>query len=153
MINRRQFGQMIGIGSLGAMLANAPATFAQEGNTLRLATSVSDLQKPWTSFLVGIQDRPVAAMVFNGLLRFKPGTEDEKSNRVWQELPESVINDDGSQTWTFTVLREGVMPHQWDGRRLSHSLWTMCFLIQAASDPNSSAFANSMKDGPMRPMR
>lgn len=142
MINRRQFGQMIGIGSLGAMLANAPATFAQEGNTLRLATSVSDLQTLDPHFSVGIQDRPVAAMVFNGLLRFKPGTEDEVEPDLAEELPESVINDDGSQTWTF-VLREGVMPHPVDGLETEPlTVDDVLFSFEKASDPNSSAFAN-----------
>lgn len=142
MLNRRQFGQLLGIGSIGATLASAPKSFAQDGTTLRLATPVSDLQSLDPHYSVGTQDRTVAAMVFNGLIRFKPGTEDEFEPDLAETLPEHIENDDGTQSWTFT-LREGVLPQPYDGvEQTELTVADVLFSFQKASNIDTSGFAN-----------
>lgn len=146
MINRRQLGQLLGIGSIGAILAQAPATLAQDGEKLRLATPVSDLQSLDPHYSVGTQDRTVAAMVFNGLIRTKPGTEDEFEPDLAEALPEPVENEDGTQSWPFT-LREGVMPHPVDGVEPQElTVADVLFSYEKASNLDSSAFANEYID-------
>jgi peptide/nickel transport system substrate-binding protein len=141
MINRRQFSQVLGIGTLGTILANAPATVAQDGNTLRLATNVSDLQSLDAHFGVGTQDRIVVDMVHNGLIRFTPGTEDEFEPDLAEDMPAVEENDDGTQTWTF-LLREGVIPHPINGTELPElTVSDILFSYEKAADPNRSAFS------------
>ena len=108
MMNRRQFGQMIGAGSLAAVLAKAPAAFAQEGNVLRLGTNTSDLATLDAHFATGTQDRTVVDMVYNGLIRFKPGSVTEFEPDLAEEIPVPTENDDGTQTWSFTHLSAAV---------------------------------------------
>lgn len=146
MMNRRQFGKMLGVGTIGSVLASAPSTFAQDGNTLRLATTVSDLQSVDAHYAVGTQDRIVADLVYSGLIRFKPGTEDEFEVDLAEEMPEAVENEDGTQTWTF-VLREGVIPHPIDGEALPElTVADVLFSFEKAADQNSSAFSHDYEN-------
>lgn len=142
MLNRRQFGQMLGIGGLGTMLASAPASLAQDGSKLRLATPVSDLQSLDPHYSIGTQDRTVAGMVFNGLIGFMPGTEDEFEPDLAEDMPESMENADGTQSWTFT-LREGIMPQPVEGVEPEElTVADVLFSFQKASNVDTSAFAN-----------
>ena len=103
MLNRRQFGQLIGFGSVGAAVAKAPAAFAQDGAILRLAINTSDLQTLDPHLASGTQDRATVDMIFNGLVRFIPGNSDKFEADLAEEVPEGETQDDGSQTWTFTL--------------------------------------------------
>src|SRR5699024_8656991 len=95
MITRRQFGQMLGVGSLGTILAKAPSAFAQEeDNILRLATNTSDLANLDAHYATGTQDRTVVDMVYNGLIRFVPGKVDEFEPDLAEDMPDVTDNDD-----------------------------------------------------------
>lgn len=146
MITRRQLGQMIGAGSIGAMLAKAPATFAQDGNVLRIATNTSDLANLDAHFATGTQDRTVADMVYNGLIRFVPGTVDQFEPDLAEDMPEVTDNDDGTQTWTF-VLREGVMTHAVEGAESAElTVADVLFSYEKAANGDTSAFASNYLD-------
>lgn len=141
MLNRRQLGQMLGLGSIGAVLAKAPATFAQDGSVLRFATNTSDLGNLDAHFAAGTQDRLVVDMVYNGLLRFKPGNIAEVEPDLAEELPEPQENSDGTQTWTF-VLREGVMTHPLEGiDSYELTVADVLFSFEKAANVDTSAFA------------
>lgn len=141
MLTRRQLGQMVGVGSLGAVLAKAPAAFAQDGNILRLATNTSDLANLDAHYATGTQDRTVVDMVYNGLIRFVPGTVDEFEPDLAEDMPEVTDNDDGTQTWTF-VLREGVMTHAVEGAESAElTVNDVLFSFEKAADSNTSAFS------------
>lgn len=143
MLNRRQFGQMIGAGAIGAALAKAPSSFAQDGSILRLATNTSDLASLDAHYATGTQDRTVADMVYNGLIRFTPGRVDEYEPDLAEDMPESTINDDGTQTWTF-VLREGIIPHAIDGGALDPlTVNDVKFSFEKAASTDTSAFSNN----------
>lgn len=142
MMNRRQLGQMLGLGTLGAAVAKSPAAMAQDGSLLRLATPVSDLQSLDAHYCIGTQDRTVAAMVYNGLLQAKPGTQDEFVPDLAEDLPEAVENDDGTQTWTF-VLKEGIIPHPVDGVEQNPlTVNDILFSFEKAANGDTSAFAS-----------
>ena len=140
-MNRRQFGQLIGVGAFGAALAGAPAAFAQDGATLRLGMNTSDIGTMDPHFASGTQDRTAVDMIFNGLVRFVPGMSDEFEADLAEEVPEGVVNDDGTQTWNFT-LREGVMTHAAEGvDAVELTVDDLVFSFEKASDPDRSAYA------------
>ncbi len=147
MITRRQFGQMLGVGSLGTILAKAPSAFAQEeDNILRLATNTSDLANLDAHYATGTQDRTVVDMVYNGLIRFVPGKVDEFEPDLAEDMPDVTDNDDGTQTWTF-VLREGVMTHAVEGAEsMELTVADVLFSFEKAANGDTSAFAANYLD-------
>lgn len=141
MLNRRQFSRLAAAGSIGAALAKAPATWAQDGGVLRLATNTSDLASLDAHYSTGTQDRTVADMVYSGLIRFKPGFVDEFEPDLAEDMPEVTDNDDGTQTWSF-VLKEGIIPHPIDGVESPElTVADVLFSFERAADQNSSAFS------------
>lgn len=140
-MNRREFGQLIGLGAFGAALSTAPATFAQDAATLRLGINASDIGTLDPHYASGTQDRSTVDMIFNGLVRFVPGVSDEFEADLAQEIPEGVINDDGTQSWTFT-LKEGVMTHAVEGvDSVELTVDDLVFSFEKAADPERSAYA------------
>ena len=140
-ITRRQFGQLIGLGAMGAAMTKAPAAFAQDGATLRMAMNTSDIQTLDPHFSSATQDRATIDMIFNGLLRFVPGKSDEFEADLAEDLPEMVLNDDGTQTWTFT-LKEGVMTHATEGAESAAlTVDDVLFSFGKASNADTSAYA------------
>ena len=138
---RRQFGQLIGLGAVGAAVAKVPAAFAQDGTTLRIAMNTSDIQTLDPHFASGTQDRAIVDMLFNGLVRFVPGTSNEFEADLAEDVPEGEENDDGTQTWTFT-LKEGVMTHAGEGVESAElTVEDLLFSFEKASNPDTSAYA------------
>lgn len=140
-LSRRSFTQLIGAGAVGVALAKAPATMAQDGATLRIAMNTSDIQTLDPHFASGTQDRATVDMIFNGLVRFVPGKSDEFEADLAEEVPEGVENEDGSQTWTFT-LKEGVMTHAAEGVESAElTVDDLVFSFQKAANADSSSYA------------
>lgn len=140
-INRRQFGQLIGLGAFGAALAKAPAAFAQDASILSMGMNTSDVGTLDPHFSSGTQDRATVDMLFNGLVRFVPGVSNEFEPDLAEEVPDGVVNDDGTQTWTFT-LKEGVMTHAIEGvESVELTVDDLVFSFEKASDENRSAYA------------
>lgn len=138
---RRQFGQLIGFGAMGVAMAKAPAAFAQDGSTLRIAMNVSDISTLDPHFASGTQDRATVDMIFNGLVRFVPGTSNEFEADLAEAIPDPVLNDDGTQSWSFT-LKEGVMTHAAEGAESAAlTVDDLLFSFGKASNGDSSAYA------------
>lgn len=145
-ITRRQFGQLLGLGAVGAAVAKAPSAFAQDGATLRIAMNVSDIQTLDPHFASGTQDRATVDMIFNGLVRFVPGKSDEFEADLAEEVPEGVENEDGTQTWTFT-LKEGVMTHATEGLESAElTVEDLIFSFEKAANADTSAYAGDYVD-------
>lgn len=142
-LTRRQLMQLAGAGAVGVAMARFPAAYAQDGATLRMAMNTSDIQTLDPQFASGTQDRATVDMIFNGLVRFKPGLSTEFEPDLAEALPEAVINDDGTQTWTFT-LRKGVMTHAVDGvDPVELTVDDLVFSFGKTSNPDTSAYAGS----------
>lgn len=140
-LSRRQFGQLIGLGAIGTAVAKAPAAFAQDGMTLRMAMNTSDIQTLDPHFASGTQDRATVDMIFNGLVRFVPGTSNEFEADLAEEVPEGTDNDDGTQTWSFT-LKEGVMSHAAEGvESAALTVDDLVFSFEKAANSDTSAYA------------
>ncbi|MGD8490284.1 MAG: ABC transporter substrate-binding protein [Anaerolineae bacterium] len=84
-------------------------TAAAEPVILRYADKAADLGTLDPHFAAATNDRNVVDMIFNGLIRYKPGDGTVFEPDLATELPEPEMVD-GKQVWTFN-LRSGVMCH------------------------------------------
>ncbi|MGD8597534.1 MAG: ABC transporter substrate-binding protein [Anaerolineae bacterium] len=84
-------------------------TEAAEPAILRYADKAADLGTLDPHFAAATNDRNVVDMIFNGLIRYKPGDGTVFEPDLATELPEPEMVD-GKQVWTFN-LRSGVMCH------------------------------------------
>lgn len=144
-LSRRQFTQLLGMGAIGAAMAKAPAAFAQdsEGGILKLATNTSDIQSLDPHYATTTQDRTIVDMIFNGLVRFKPGMSDEFEADLAEDLPSSEENEDGTQTWKFT-LKEGVKYHASEGVESGElTVDDVLFSFEKAANSDSSSYAGN----------
>jgi len=76
---------------------------------LRFALHVSDMGKMDPHFAAASQDRSMADMVFNGLLRYKPGEAPHIEPDLATGMP-TLSMEKGLQVWHVT-LRKGIMFH------------------------------------------
>ncbi len=90
----------------GPTAAEIPAV---RDNILRMGVNISGFDTLDPHFAASFADRMLADMVFNGLIRFKPGLAPELEPDLALEIPEPVTLN-GKQTWTFR-LREKVFFH------------------------------------------
>jgi peptide/nickel transport system substrate-binding protein len=128
------------IGLIGTLLIAGLAveTWAvSDADTLRIAFDASDLKTLDPHYAAATMDRAVVDMVFNGLVRYKPGD----ISQFEPDLAESYeISADGL-TWTFH-LRRGVMFHPWNGNP-SYELTAedVVYSLNKSANPDTSAYA------------
>ena len=124
-------------------LAGASAQDATEP-VLRFGVNAADLATLDPHYASGTQDRTVVDMVFNGLVRYKPGDSSVIEPDIATEIPEPE-EVDGKQVWTFT-LRDDVMFHAGDGTE-AYPLTAddVVYSLQKSADPDRSAYAGDYK--------
>jgi peptide/nickel transport system substrate-binding protein len=89
----------------GAAESSAPAG----EKVLRFGINAADLGSLDPHFASSTNDRTVVSMIFNGLLRYKPGEAPELEPDLATAIPEpEEVN--GQQVWTFQ-LQQGIMCH------------------------------------------
>jgi peptide/nickel transport system substrate-binding protein len=122
---------------LGTALAVATATgaMAQPGQTLRVGMAAQDVGRLDPHFAVSTIDRVVMAWMFNGLVRFKPGSIDP--SEIEPDLAERWESSADGRTWTFH-LRRGV---QFQGGFGELTAEDVAFSLRKAANAQSSAFA------------
>lgn len=98
---------MLILTTIGGALVGSTA--AQERPTLRFATNAADLTDLDPHFASATQDRNIVDMVFNGLIRYKPGDISEFEPDLATAIPEPTMNGT-QQVWTFTI-RDDAMCH------------------------------------------
>ncbi|MBL8588232.1 MAG: polyamine ABC transporter substrate-binding protein, partial [Methylobacteriaceae bacterium] len=116
---------MAGLTALALTLA-APA-FAQK--TLTIGMAAPDIGQVDPHKAVTTQDKPMTGWVFNGLVRFKPGSAD--LGGLEPDLAESWEKNADGTVWTFK-LRKGVKFHRDYGEMTSEDV---VFSIRRAADP------------------
>ena len=90
-------------------LSFAPTETAAEPSVLRLGIDAADFGTGDPHRAASRNDRAVVDMIFNGLLRYKPGEAPSIEPDLAVEIPHPQIVD-GKQVWTFQ-LRQDVMCH------------------------------------------
>ena len=87
------------------------ATPVPELSILRFGIGYADLRTMDPHFASSTCDRALVDMIFNGLLRYKPGDGTAFEPDLAEAIPEPEMVD-GTQVWTFK-LRKGVVdiPH------------------------------------------
>lgn len=143
-ISRRTFAKLVGGTSAGTMLAGPGLTGASaqdDRQVLILATNGADITNIDPHYAVSTQDRTIVDMIFNALIRFTPGDSSSFEPDLAAEMPTATDNDDGTQTWSFT-LRDDVMCHATDSSD-AYLLTSadVLFSYNKVSNGDSSAFA------------
>jgi peptide/nickel transport system substrate-binding protein len=116
-------------------LAGAATAQAQTAPTLRVGMAAQDVGRLDPHFAVSTIDRVVVAWMFNGLVRFKPGSIDPAG--IEPDLAERWESSADGRTWTFH-LRRGVRFHGDFGELTADDV---VFSIRKAGTAASSAFA------------
>jgi peptide/nickel transport system substrate-binding protein len=116
-------------------VAGATAVQAQSGQTLRVGMAAQDVGRLDPHFAVSTIDRVVVAWMFNGLVRFKPGSIDPAE--IEPDLAERWESSADGRTWTFH-LRRGVQFHGGFGELTAEDV---VFSLRKAATAASSAFA------------
>jgi peptide/nickel transport system substrate-binding protein len=122
---------------LGSALALglAGGAAAQSGPTLRVGMAAQDVGRLDPHFAVSTIDRVVVAWMFNGLVRFKPGSIDP--SEIEPDLAERWESSADGRTWTFH-LRRGVQFHGGFGELTADDV---VFSLRKSGTAASSAFS------------
>ncbi|MGX9962958.1 ABC transporter substrate-binding protein [Roseomonas sp. F4] len=125
---------------LGSALAVASAiglnTQAMaQGQTLRVGMAAQDVGRLDPHFAVSTIDRVVVAWMFNGLVRFKPGSINPAE--IEPDLAERWESSSDGKTWTFH-LRRGVQFHGGFGELTAEDV---VFSLRKSGTAATSAFA------------
>jgi peptide/nickel transport system substrate-binding protein len=130
------------VGRGAASTAPGTAADARTGGVLRVAQNAADLGSLDPHYGSGTQDRALVDMVFNGLLRYRPGDATRFEPDLAVTMPGPTTNAQGKQVWTF-FLRKGVMCHPSDGVP-AYELTSddVVYSLQKAASKDRSAYSS-----------
>lgn len=129
-----------GLSMAGSLAASGDPPASVSMNRLRFGVHVSAMGKLDPHFAAGSQDRALADMVFNGLLRYQPGNAPHIEPDLAEQIPHFEMAD-GRQVWTIK-LRQGVMFHA-GPHHPAHELTAedVVFSLTKSADPHFCAYA------------
>lgn len=120
----------------------ASVTNGADLKILRFGANAADLRSLDPHKATTTNDRAVADMVFNGLMRFEPGNPTQLEPDLALAFPTAEMVD-GQQIWTFE-LRQGVMCHpgpETDAYELTAE--DVVYSLQRSADSSRSSYANA----------
>ena len=122
------------------LLGWAEADAGASDRILRFGVNVSKMGRLDPHFAAAAQDRAVADMVFNGLLRYQPGNAPRMEPDLAERIPEFKMHN-GRQVWTVP-LRKGVMFHS-GPQSPAHEMTAedVVFSFRKAAENSSSAYS------------
>jgi peptide/nickel transport system substrate-binding protein len=144
-ISMREFWKVgVMVFLLGTVLfVPLPKAQQTESQTLRIGFDVTDIKTLDPHLATGSQDRIIAEIIFNGLLRYKPGNQTTAAIEpdMAKAIPVPKILPDGRQQWIFT-LKPGILYHPYNGNP-GYELTSadVVYSFQKAADPKRSAFS------------
>lgn len=134
---------MLVLTSIGGFLGSSGAGAQDERPILRFGSSEADIQSLDPHIATGTQDRTIVDMVFNGLVRYSPGTVTEFEADIAAEVPTPTENEDGTQTWIVN-LRDDVMCHPSETAGTDAYALTsadVVFSLEKAASPDNSSYS------------
>lgn len=129
---------LAGAAALGLGAFATPAD-AQPKTTLTVGMAAQDVGRLDPHFAVSTIDRVVVAWMFNGLVRFKPGSINPAE--IEPDLAERWESSADGRTWTFR-LRRGVQFHGGFGELTAEDV---VFSLRKAAQASSSAFSGDFR--------
>ena len=134
---KRPIFSALTVALLGMSACMATSVHAEDANRsmLRVSSGASDNATLDPHRATSTADKGVVQMMFNGLVRFPPGSADPKALEPDLALNWSASQD--SKTWTFK-LRPGVKFHGDNGELTASDV---VYSIERAADPKRSSFA------------
>jgi peptide/nickel transport system substrate-binding protein len=124
------------LATLAAVTAAGPSAQAQQaGPTLRVGMAAQDVGRLDPHFAVSTIDRVPMPWMFNGLVRFPPGSIDPAA--IEPDLAERWERSEDGRTWTFH-LRRGVRFHGNYGELTADDV---VFSLQKAANARTSSFS------------
>jgi peptide/nickel transport system substrate-binding protein len=124
---------------LASALAFATPVLAQPKTALNVGIAAQDIGQLDPHFAVSTIDRIIAAWMFNGLVRFPPGSIDPA--KLEPDLAEKWESSADGRTWTFH-LRHGVQFHGGFGELTADDV---VFSLKKAGDAKTSAFSSELR--------
>ena len=122
--------------ALGAvMLSPSPPGLAQ-GTTLRVSVGAGDVATLDAHRASATNDKGIVGWIYNGLVRFKPGSAEPKD--LEPDLAERWENSSDGKVWTFH-LRKGVKFH---GNWGLLDADDVVYSLQRSADPKRSTFSS-----------
>ena len=119
----------------GVMLSPSPPGLAQ-GTTLRVSVGAGDVATLDAHRASATNDKGIVGWIYNGLVRFKPGSAEPKD--LEPDLAERWENSSDGKVWTFH-LRKGVKFH---GNWGLLDADDVVYSLQRSADPKRSTFSS-----------
>jgi peptide/nickel transport system substrate-binding protein len=130
--------------TIGLKGLEAAAIQDATGPVLRFGVNAADLATLDPHYASGTQDRTVVDMVFNGLVRYKPGDSSVIEPDIATEIPEPEVVD-GKQVWTFTLRDDVMFQAGPDTEAYPLTADDVVYSLQKSADPDRSAYAGDYK--------
>jgi len=130
---------LIAAGIAGAAILSAAAP-ARAETVLNIGIAAADLGTLDPHRAATTQDKASIGWMFNGLVRFKPGSMDPE--QIEPDLAEKWEASPDQLTWTFH-LRKGVQCNSGFGELTSEDV---VYSLKRAADPKTSAFSSDYTD-------
>lgn len=122
--------------------AFAGSAVAQDRPTLRFATNAADLADLDPHFASATQDRSVVDMIFNGLIRYKPGDSSEFEPDLATAIPEPTMQGT-QQVWTFTIRNDAMCHASPSSEAYALTADDVVFSYQKAATEETSGVAGT----------
>ncbi len=123
---------------IGAFALGLCAQELAENQVLRIALDAQDLSTLDPHRAATTPDRAVVDMIFNGLVRYRPGDISVFEPDLAVEIPEPT---DGGRVWTFE-LKRGVTVHPYNGNPgYELTAEDVVYSFTKAADPERSSYA------------
>ena len=130
---------------LMSLWSAATAVDADEGKILRFGIDAADLGTGDPHRAASRNDRIVADMIFNGLLRYKPGAAPAIEPDLAVAVPSPQIID-GKQVWRFELRRDVMCQAGPQTEAYGMTADDVVFSLQRAANPAVSAYAGDYED-------
>lgn len=122
-------------------MATATPTPAPERTVLNYGVDAADITRLDPHYAAATQDRNIVDMVFNALIRYRPGDNSQFEPDLAEDIPQPETTADGKQVWTFR-LRRGVRWHA-GPQNESYELTAddVVYSLQKSANKDRSAYA------------
>ena len=120
----------------GVLLVSLPAPVSAQGTTLRVSVGAGDVSTLDAHRASATNDKGLVGWIYNGLVRFKPGSAEPKD--LEPDLAERWESSPDGKVWTFQ-LRQGVKFHgDWGTLDADDVVYS----LQRSADPKRSTFSS-----------